>query len=247
VLALVLIVVNAVRGEPEESPGVRASTTGATPLEPMPDTEGAGPSESGRNGKKGGKGRSADSTPTDAPLALPTAPVLAEPEGACAQDDVSVTPTVRDAVAGESATIVLALRTITSAACTWEVSAESLAVRISVGDDNVWASWECPGRLQERTVVVRQAVASTYEFPWSTRRSDAGCPTYTEYAQPGDYRVTAGAYGGEPADVVFDLAAPVAEPAPEPEPETEEKGKKGRPEAEQRAPASVDEAPRAGR
>lgn len=232
-LALVLIVVNVVRGGPDPGPGVRATTAGAeqtTAAESTgaPDAPVAGIEATKNGGRKAGrrgKGRTADAAPAPG-LALPTAAVLAEPDGVCADDDIAVTPTVRDAVAGVSATVVLALRTLSAEACTWEISSQSLAVRVSVGDDLVWASWECPGQVPERSVVVRRAVATTYELTWNTRRSDTDCPDFTEYAQPGDYRVTAAAYGGEPDFVVFDLAAPQA-PAPDPSPTSKKSSSRG--------------------
>ncbi len=147
-------------------------------------------------------------------MVLPTAPVLAEPEGVCEDDDIAVTPAVQDPVAGQPVSIVLKLRTITAAACTWQVSAETMAVRISVADDEVWASRQCPG-LSRR---VRWSCAAQSRRPtscaWSSRRSDEACSDLTEYAEPGDYRVTAAALGGEPDFVVFDLAAPQAPEAP---------------------------------
>lgn len=216
-VALALIVVNVVGGDGESRAGVRASNVGSDPTASA-ETPATGPvagtKKSGKKGK-GKKSRRDDSEPT---VTLPAAPVLATPEGACADDDIAATPTVFDAVAGRSATIVVKLRTLTSVACTWQVSAETLAVKISVGDDEVWASRECAGQVPERSVVVRQAVTATYQLRWNTRRSETGCPTTSEYAAPGDYRVTTAAYGGEPADLVFDLAAPTApEPAPQPD------------------------------
>lgn len=217
-LALVLIVVNVVGGGSDPQGGVRAATAGSEESLPAapesPGTSGttsAGPT----TGKRGRNGAGIGPM-----VVLPTAPVLAEPEGECADSDVNVTPTVKRAVAGRTAVIVLELRTLTNPACTWQVTPESLAVRVSVGDDVVWASWECPAALPVLPVVVRSAVTSTYELRWNTRRSDKGCPQLTEYAQPGDYRVTAGSFGGEPEYVIFDLAAPSA-PEPEPEPEKE--------------------------
>lgn len=230
VVALALIVVNGLGGDSEPRAGVQASTVGSDlaasadvpTTGPVPGSSSSGKKDKGKKNKKNG----ADEPATT----LPTAPPLAVPDGVCADDDIAATPTVLNAVAGRSATIVINLRTISAAACTWQVSAETLALRISVGDDEVWASRECADQVPARSVVVRQAVTSTYQLTWNTRRSETGCPKNTEYASPGDYRVTAAAYGGEPADLVFDLAAPTApEPAPEPEKKSEkEPGKKGK-------------------
>lgn len=229
VLALVLITVNLVSGPSDPDPGVRATTTAGDQADPADPEQTTGPrlateGAQGRRGKKKNKQNFGQATgPT---VALPTAPVLAEPEGECAQDDIATIPTVQDAVAGQSATIVLKLRTLTSEACTWQVSAESLAVRISVSDDEVWASRECPAQVPVQSVVVRRAVTSTYELRWNTRRSETECPALTEYAEPGNYRVTAGALGGEPAFLIFDLPAPTAV-VPSPEPDPKDKNRKG--------------------
>lgn len=219
-VALILIAVNVVTGGSDPDAGVRATTVGSdqgvTDVPASPDVL---PTTGPKAGKKGKKGT----------VAGPTAPVLAEPVGECADDDIAVTPTVKRAVAGQTALIVLKLRTLNTEACTWQVSPESLIVRVSVGDDEVWTSRECPVALPVLPVVVRSAVSSTYEFRWNTRRSDTNCPQLTAYAAPGDYRVTAASYGGEAEFVIFDLAAPTApEPAPAPEPEksAQKKGKK---------------------
>lgn len=219
VVALVLIVVNLLGGGAESTDrGVTASTVGADQESAAPPTTPTTGPTAG-TGKKKGKKKQSATTPGPT-VVLPTAPPLAEPEGECADDDIAVTPTVQRAVAGRSALITLQLRTINAEACTWQASADTLAVRISTGDDEVWASRECPGALPERAVVVRRAVTATYDLRWNTRRSDTGCPRLTEFAPAADYRVTAAAYGGEPADLVFDLVAPTA-PEPEPEPDGE--------------------------
>ncbi|MGA8847170.1 MAG: hypothetical protein WB471_11210 [Nocardioides sp.] len=227
VLALVLMAVNLVSGGDDRDAGVRATTAGADQgASSVADGTGVlGPTagKSGKKGKKGRQGRNgARSEPT---IVRPTAPALAEPQGACANDEIAVTPTVERAVAGRTALVVLKLRTLSTAACTWQVSADSLAVRVSVGDDEVWSSRECPGVLPVLPVVVRAAVFSTYEFRWNTRRSDDGCPQLTAYAPPGDYRVTAASYGGEAEYVIFDLATPTA-PEPEPAPQQKKSSEK---------------------
>lgn len=218
-VALVLIAVNSVRGGGDSSRDLRATTASADRAEESGGLDLSAPSTRAKagSGTKARKGRARTSLPPLPSLVLPTVPVLVEPEGECADDDITVSPMVQNAVAGQSATIVLRLRTITAAACTWQASPDNLAVRISVGDDEVWASRECTRALPARSVVVRQAVTSTYQLTWNTRRSDDGCSALTDYAEPGDYRVTAAALGGEPDDLVFDLSTPTI-PAPTPTP-----------------------------
>ncbi len=240
VLALALIGVNLVRGGSDPVAGVRASTAssstdgsaGDPAVGPSPDTT----TKAGKGKRKGKRAKSA-ATALEPSVVLPTSPVLVEPDGECLDEDVVITPTVTDAVAGQSVTIVLKLRTRTAAACTWEVSAESLAVKVSVGSDEVWASRHCPAQVPERTVVVRQAVTSTYQMRWNTRRSDVDCPGLTEYAAPGEYRVSAAPLGGDADFVIFDLAlppTPTPTPTPTPEPEKKKQGEKKKQQGEKK-------------
>lgn len=148
------------------------------------------------------------------------APVLAEPDGPCEDRDVAVTPQVERAVAGSSVFFVLELRTISSAACTWRVSPESLTLKITSGPDDIWSSRECDRAIPTRNVVVRKAVGTKVGIRWSGRRSDRDCSRLTGWALPGWYHVAAAALAGEPSDVQFELERPerqVITQSPEPE------------------------------
>ncbi len=138
----------------------------------------------------------------------PKVPVLVEPDGRCADEDIAVTPEVRNPVAGRDVFIVLHLQTITSEACTWRVSHRSLTLKISSGKDDIWSSRECPRVVQARDVVVRKALDTTIGLTWNAKRSDRNCSRLTQWALPGFYHVTAAALAGEPADVQFELVAP---------------------------------------
>ncbi len=81
---------------------------------------------------------------------------LAPPSGECRDDDVSVLPTVPRAWAGGPIVIRLQL-TGTQPACTFEVSPESLVVKIASGEDRIWSSQDCPQTIHEAEVVVRSA------------------------------------------------------------------------------------------
>jgi hypothetical protein len=138
------------------------------------------------------------------------APVLAEPDGPCADEDIAVTPEVKKSVAGPHGDvfIVLSLRTIDSAACTWRVSHDTLTMKISSGKDDIWTSRQCPRAIPASSVVVRQDVSTTIGVTWSGRRSDEDCSRLTDWALPGYYHVTVAALAGEPADEQFELTAP---------------------------------------
>ncbi len=139
-------------------------------------------------------------------------PVLAQPDGPCASEDVGVTPAVEDAVGGRDVRIVLQLRTLTSDACTWRVSNETLTVNITSGKDSIWTSRDCPAAIRARDVIVRKAETTDVAVIWTqAKRSDRdGCTRFTGWAMPGWYHVTAAALGGEPSDLQFELTRPVA-------------------------------------
>lgn len=135
-------------------------------------------------------------------------PVLLPPEGPCDDEDIAVTPEVERAVGGRTVMVVLELRTISAAACTWRVSPEAVTVKITSGDDDIWSSRQCPNAVPTRDVVVRSAVGTKVGVRWSGRRSDNECSRYTEWARPGWYHVAAAALAGEPSDMQFELEAP---------------------------------------
>lgn len=154
-------------------------------------------------------------------------PVLAAPTGACADADIAVTPTVPKAVAGRDVFLVLELRTIQAEACTWQVWPETLTLKITSGNDDIWASRQCPRAVPTRSVVVRRAVSTSIGVTWDARRSDEGCSRLTQWALPGYYNVTAAALAGEPADVQFELETPTRvvitrSPSPKQEPRNEQ-------------------------
>jgi hypothetical protein len=136
---------------------------------------------------------------------------LAQPEGTCEDEDVAVTPSVKNPVAGRDVRIVLELRTIESAACTWEVSPESLSLKITSGDDEIWTSRECPRVIETQEVTIRRDHTTKVDLAWNGRRSDEECSKLTTWALPGWYHVAAAALAGEPSDVQFELERPERE------------------------------------
>lgn len=215
VAALLLIAVNLVRGN-DGSPGpaaVRAATaagesTSAPSAAPSLDATSTSATE-GKGTKKGG-GKKGATTPPAPVYTPPPPPPLIDPVGSCTDDDIALSPDVSGAVAGRTVTITLRLRTLAAEACTWRVSANHLTFKITQGEDEIWTSRECPGKLPKDSVVVRRDVTSTYDLTWNSRQSDVGCPKLTAFAQPGDYDIEVAAYGGEPASSSFTLAAPSA-------------------------------------
>lgn len=158
-------------------------------------------------------------------------PVLAEPEGTCTDRDIAVTPTAKKTVAGSPVTFVLELRTILTPACTWEVSPQSLTVKITSGKDNIWFSNQCRRAIPRQDVVIRNNVSTEVEVTWSARRSDQDCSRLTEWALPGWYFIEAAALAGEPSDLQFQLTVPKPEVVIEtvdPEPKGDQGKKNGK-------------------
>jgi hypothetical protein len=157
-------------------------------------------------------------------------PVLAAPEGPCADADIAVTPSVKDPVAGRDVFIVLSLRTISSEACTWRVAPESLTLKITSGDDDIWSTRECPRAVRRQDVVVRQDVSTKVGVTWPGKRSGDDCTRGTQWALPGWYHVNAAALSGEPSDLQFELDRPKPEQVTETvEPKPDGDGKKDEP------------------
>lgn len=157
--------------------------------------------------------------------ATPQEPVLAQPDGPCADSDIVITPSVGEAVAGRPVTVTLELRTATAEACTWRVGPGHVTMKITSGSDEIWSSRQCPGPIKVQDVVVRSAVTTFVDVPWKARRSDDGCPMQTPWALPGTYHVHAAALGGEPAEARFELEKPSPKLIPPPANPTKPKQK----------------------
>ncbi len=132
---------------------------------------------------------------------------LLPPSGECAADEVSVLPSVPKAAAGGPIVVHLRLEG-TQPACTFAVSPDSLAVKITSGSDRIWSSQDCPRSIRPSTVVVRSGLPVDVPVVWSGRRSDESCSTGTTWALPGFYHVYAAALGSTPTDVQFEVTIP---------------------------------------
>ena len=159
--------------------------------------------------------QAAESSATIGPVAPPrkvrtkaAGPLLA-PNGDCRDDEVSVLPSVPRAWAGAPIVIRLQLQG-TQPACTFEVSPESMVVKIVSGQDRIWSSQDCPKAIPMEEVVVRSGQPVEVPVIWSGRRSDEECTGLPDWALPGFYHVYAAALGSTPTDVQFEVtrAAP---------------------------------------
>jgi hypothetical protein len=139
-----------------------------------------------------------------APTATGNPAVLAVPSGPCAIDEITVTPSVPQAIAAGRVDLVLQLTGI-KPACTFAVSSRSLAAKITSGKDRIWSTQDCPAAIKPATVVVRSAEPTDVVVPWSGRRSDEDCSRTTSWALPGYYHLVASVIGSEPGDTQFKL------------------------------------------
>ena len=155
---------------------------------------------------------------------------LAEPTGPCQDSDVRVVPSLEEnAYAGGDVRLTLRLSTFVSPACNWEVSADSVAVRLTSGSDRIWSTQDCPTAVPEVPVVLRNRKVTLVDITWSGRRSDDDCSRTTHWAEPGYYYVAAAAMGSEPESQQFQLLSPAPvtitpTPTPSPRAKAAEKG-----------------------
>jgi hypothetical protein len=168
-------------------------------------------------------------------LRTKASPPLLPPNGNCLDDEVSVLPSVPRAWAGTPTVIRLQLQG-TQPACTFEVSPETMVVKIVSGKDRIWSSQECPKAIPTTQVVVRSGQPVEVPVIWSGRRSDEECTNLPEWAFPGFYHVYAAAYGSTPTDVQFEVtraptrtvtrtAKPSASPSASAKPQVRPQGK----------------------
>jgi hypothetical protein len=196
-----------------EQAGATARTSPTATVSVTDPTGGAG---QGKHGKGHGKGKGhgrATTTPAPTPAPTPTppaTPVLPDPTGPCADDDVYITPSIAAPIGGSDITVMLNLQTRSSVACTWQLSPDTMRMNIVSGADQIWLSRQCPKAIPTQDVVVRLASVTQVPVVWNSRRSDSDCSDRTAWALPGFYHVRTAVLGGEPTDVQFELVAPTA-------------------------------------
>ncbi len=103
----------------------------------------------------------------------------------------------------------MTLTTLSSPACTWDVSSKVMAVKVTSGSDRIWSTQECSGAVPKQSVVVRKDHPVDVSVAWNGQRSDSDCTRSTAWAEPGYYHVVAASFGAEPVDVQFELKSPV--------------------------------------
>lgn len=152
-----------------------------------------------------------------------TAPALEVPSGPCSPRDLEIVASVDNPRGGGDVPITLTLATKAEGACTFAVSSDSIALRITSGADRIWTTQQCPKAVPTTSVVLRKETPAQVQVTWNGRRSDDGCTTKTKWALPGYYHAAAAAFGSEPTDVQFELLTP---PRPTVTADPEQKSKK---------------------
>jgi hypothetical protein len=137
----------------------------------------------------------------------PVTPVVM-PSGPCAASDVAITPSVPKPVGGSNIAVVLNLTSVTTPACSWTLSPQSLAMKITSGPDLIWTTAECSRSIPTQDLVLRQSTPTRVRLTWDARRSEPGCPARTAWARTGTYHLEVAALAGQPQDVTFLLTAP---------------------------------------
>jgi hypothetical protein len=122
---------------------------------------------------------------------------LARPDGPCDPSDVLVTPRVTDAHVAAPVRIVLLVTTLQSPACTFQVSPQSVVVRLldPQRSDPLWSTQQCTKVVPEQTVVARPTKPGRVAVMWNGRTSDETCSDLTDWVYPGTYTAQAIAVG----------------------------------------------------
>lgn len=159
----------------------------------------------GRRSQQETPRRPASGKAVDKPRSRRAPPRPARPTGPCDPSAVKLEVDVSDGEAGAPNSATLLFSSTGAAACTLDITARTLAVRVTSGPDVVWSSEHCPDALRAKQLVVRADPPSAYQFTWSGHRSAQGCSPVSELPDPGGYWVEAALIGGDPQRAFFDL------------------------------------------
>jgi hypothetical protein len=108
---------------------------------------------------------------------------------------------------------VLQVGTRESAACTWEVSPDSVFVTISSDDLGLlWSTQHCARAVPTVEVVARREKPAKVSFPWDGRESDEECTGTGAWVTSGSYLVSAAARGSTAVQETVFVLGPAATP-----------------------------------
>ncbi|WP_067481056.1 hypothetical protein [Actinomadura hibisca] len=136
--------------------------------------------------------------PTAMPTVTVTAQVTATPApvkkdgDACESRDVVVNAAItRDVYAkGESPQMQITVVNTGTRACTLDVGANALDVRITSGSDRVWSSARCARGNGASIQMLRRGIPYVGTVTWDRLRSGENCRGEREKARPGTYVAT---------------------------------------------------------
>jgi hypothetical protein len=177
----------------------KVAATSSSTSEVIPST----PSTSDLSSPATGSVRHHDRHPVDDPTTA-----VAMPSGPCSASDVAITPSVPHPVAGRDIALVLDVSSLDTPACTWSLSAKTLALRITSGNDLIWTTTQCARTIPSQDLVLRQSDPTRVRLTWNAQRSEPGCPRRSQWALPGTYHLEVAALAGQPQSVTFLLTAP---------------------------------------
>ncbi|HEX2177211.1 MAG TPA: hypothetical protein VHG70_15000 [Nocardioidaceae bacterium] len=224
VVGVVVLVTQVLGGGDDTEPVAdRGRATPDPAAEQKPSTAAPEPAGQRRQARDRQPARRTESAEPTASLSGPTGP-LAQPVGPCQPSAVSIVPDVEDTAASAPVPLRLGLSTSGAQACTFEFGPDSVALRVTSGDDLIWESLKCPSAIEEQSVVVRPGWLGYVEIDWSGRRASEGCAQTGDFAAPGYYWAEAAALGGEPQRSQFELETP-PKPKPKPKPEPKKNAK----------------------
>jgi hypothetical protein len=200
VLVLVFVLARVLTGSSDTSAPTAARASGATTSSPHPSAAAGplGPVAVGTTGNGVPTGTATGTAPTVG---------LAQPDGPCAIDEVTVTPQAARVTAGAPIALTLQLTGIRPA-CTFAVSPDSVVAKVTAGTKRIWSSQDCPHAVTPSSVVVRSGTPTTVQVGWSGRYSDAQCSRSSDWALPGTYQLAASAIGSEPGEATLTLVSP---------------------------------------
>lgn len=195
------------------SPGPKPTASGEPTAEPSAEpTRNRAEERRERRRERIRERREAAQESRMAELSGPSGP-LAQAAGPCLASEVVVTPDVEDTDAFAAVPLRVGLSANGDQACTFEFGPDTVALRVTSGDDLIWETLNCQSALEEQSVVLRPAWLTYVEVDWTGRRAGEGCGDTGGFAQPGYYWAEAAALGGEPQRSQFELDTP---PKPEP-------------------------------
>ncbi|MDQ1695201.1 MAG: hypothetical protein QOJ03_554 [Frankiaceae bacterium] len=158
----------------------------------------------GGGGGSGGTPRS-QPTPTGGLSTTPTS----SPVSRCARTDLVVDASTDASTypAGALPHLSAIVRNAGSAACRFVTAPRARTWRILSGADQVWSSADCTlsGVVAHQRLKPGKTIA--YGLVWDRHRSAAGCPSPTQVAGPGTYRLYVTVNGVRAATVVFHLTS----------------------------------------